>query len=152
MNNNYKIKSNNNKFKFIYLGYDSDNNLIYFRNGANQIKATDILDLFNIFNKNIMKFSLIYEKIAIIFDRNNSELKIINHLIKNKNNIYYFPLKNFADFVQNFNDFTNLKIEGFDFTFEDIKNKNVKKLYLNYMNDDINNDDDSNIFEYKYDL
>ncbi len=153
MNNNCKIKSNNNKFKFIYLGYDSDNNLIYFRNGTNQIKATDILDLFNIFNKNIMKFSLIYEKITIIFDKNNSELKIINHLIKNKNNIYYFPLKNFADFVQNFNDFTNLKIEGFDFTFEDIKNKKVKKIYLNYMNDDdINNDDDSNIFEYKYDL
>ena len=98
-----------------------------------------------------MKLSLIFEKITIILDKNKSELKIINHLIKNKENIFYFPLKNFTDFVQNYNDFKNLKIEGFDFTFGDIKNQNIKKLYLNYM-DIMNNDDDSNIFEYKYDL
>ena len=153
-NNKYKITSNNkiqnqnNKFIYLYSGYDSDNNLIYFRNGINQIKPTDILDLFNIFNKNISKFCLLYEKITIIRDKNNNELKIINDLTNNKENIYYIPLKKFSDFIQNYNEFQILKIEGFDFTFGDIKNKNIKKLYLNY----VKNEGNSNLYEYKYDL
>jgi len=150
-NNNYKkdnidnivniIKTQNfdiiklfNKFEFLYLGYDIMGNLIYYRNGKNKIKSTDILDLLNIFNNKIIKLKLKNENIDIIVNEDKSILKIIN---LNENNvkikdIYNYPLKNLSDFISNQTTLNELTINGFDFTFEEIKNKNIKKLFINY--------------------
>ena len=150
-NNNYKKGNNNdniiktkyfdeiklfNKFDFLYLGYDIIGNLIYYRNGKNMIKSTDILDLLNIFNNKIIKLKLKYENIDIIVNEDKSILKIIN-LNENNDKInvkYNYPLKNLFDFINNQTTLNELTINGFDFTFEEIKNKNIKKLFINYDN------------------
>ena len=68
-----KIRKDN---KFIYMGYDTNNNLIYYRVGSSQIQSIDILDLFNIFNQNIIKLSLICENIDIIYNKKQNVFKI----------------------------------------------------------------------------
>ena len=45
----------NNNFPYVYGGYDSNNNLIYYRNGKNKILSNDILDLINFYNNKIVK-------------------------------------------------------------------------------------------------
>ena len=47
-------------------------------------------------------------------------------------NIYNYSLSNLSDFIYNQNNINDLIIEGFDFTFEEIQNKNIKKLSINY--------------------
>ena len=130
------------KFEYIYLGYDIRGNLIYYRNGKNRIKSIDILDLFNIFNKQIVRLCLKMENIDILFNSDKSILKIIN-LNNNNDNKYFSSLDNLSDFINNQNTISELIIEGFDFTFEQIRNNNVKKLSVNY-NNNINQ-----LFEYK---
>ena len=100
------------------------------------IKSTDILDLLNIFNNKIIKLKLKYENIDIIVNEDKSILKIIN-LNENNDKInvkYNYPLKNLFDFINNQTTLNELTINGFDFTFEEIKNKNIKKLFINYDN------------------
>ena len=80
--------------------YDSSNNLIFYRIGTSQIKSLDILDLLSIFNSNIIKLNLVYEKISIISQKENYELRIINHSDYDKGNYYFYPLKNFLDFIK----------------------------------------------------
>ena len=133
------------KFEYIYLGYDIRGNLIYYRNGKNRIKSIDILDLFNIFNKQIVRLCLKMENIDILFNSDKSILKIIN-LNNNNDNKYFSSLDNLSDFINNQNTISELIIEGFDFTFEQIRNNNVKKLSVNYNN--INNNINQ-LFEYK---
>ena len=130
------------KFDYIYLGYDIKGNLIYYRSGKNRIKSIDILDLFNIFNKQIVRLCLKMENIDILFNSDKSILKIIN-LNNNNDNKYFSSLDNLSDFINNQNNISELIIEGFDFTFEQIGNNNVKKLSVNY-NNNINQ-----LFEYK---
>ena len=145
-----------NQFSFLYFGYDKNDNLIYYRNGINKIKATDILDLFNLFNKNIVKLRLKFESIDIFLNKDKTELKIVNLLkddylknnAKNSENFYYFPLKNLSDFIYNQNTLIILEIEGFDFAFEEIENKNIKKLNINYYKEE----KCEQIFEYKYQI
>ena len=144
INNNTKYTIPNNickaklfyKFEYVYLGYDEKDNLIFYRNGKNIIKSIDILDLFNIFNNKIRKLNLKYENIAIIFNSDKSILKIINQNYNNGDNnldnIYNYSLSNLSDFIYNQNNINDLIIEGFDFTFEEIQNKNIKKLSINY--------------------
>ena len=156
INNSLKFKKlifDDNKFDFLYLGYDLNNNLVYYRNGKSRIKSTDILDLFNILNYQITKLELKYEKINITFNKDKTELKIIN-LLKEDNtknntihsdNYYYYTLKYLYDFIYNQNSVKSLIIDGFDFTFEEIENKNIKKLYLNYYKDE----NCKELFEYK---
>ena len=139
-----KIKIKYNNFNYLYLGYDSINNLVFYRSGTNQIKSLDILDLFNIFNKNIVKLNLVYENITIISKKENFELKIINHSDNDKRNYYFYPLKNLSDFIYNYKYCKNLNIEGFDFTFDELKSNNIEKLYINYKTNKIN--------KYKYKL
>ena len=148
INNNINISNDFNKtklfkkFDYIYLGYDIKGNLIYYRSGKNRIKSIDILDLFNIFNKQIVRLCLKMENIDILFNSDKSILKIIN-LNNNNDNKYFSSLDNLSDFINNQNNISELIIEGFDFTFEQIRNNNVKKLSVNY-NNNINQ-----LFEYK---
>jgi hypothetical protein len=144
-NDKFQIKCD--KFAYLYLGYDSNDNLIFYRNGTNQIKSLDLLDLFNIFNKSITKLCLVYENITIITNKSNSELKIINQF-NNKNKFYFYPLKNLSDFIYNYNYCKDLIIEGFDFVFNELINKNIQKLYINF----IKNDKMNQVYDYKYKL
>ena len=139
-----KIKIKNNNFDYLYLGYDSNNNLIFYRNGASQIKSLDILDLFNTFNKNIVKLNLVYENITIISKKENYELKIINHSNNDKGNYYYYPIKNLSDFIYNYKYCKNLIIEGFDFVFDELKSNSIEYLYINNKT--------NKICEYRYKL
>ena len=84
------------------------------------------------------------ENIDIIFNSDKSILKIINLNNNNNDNKYFSSLDNLSDFINNQNNISELIIEGFDFTFEQIRNNNVKKLSVNY-NDDNNN----KLFDYK---
>ena len=129
------------KFEYVYLGYDSKDNLIYYRNGKNKIESNDILDLFNIINNKINKLNLKYENIDLILNTDKSILKIIN--LNNNEDIdikYNYPLSNLSDFIFNQNTIKELIIEGFDFNFEIIQNKNIKKLKINFNdNNKLNN-------------
>ena len=144
ISDNERINIKNDNFKYLYLGYDSNNNLIFYRNGSSQIKSLDILDLLSIFNKNIVKLNLVLENISIISKKENNELKIINHSKNDKTNFYFYSLKNLSDFIYHYKYFKELIIEGFDFSFDELKNNNIEKLYINYK---INK-----IYKYKYDL
>ena len=139
-NNIYESKLFN-KFEYVYLGYDEKDNLIFYRNGKNMIKSIDILDLLNIFNDKIRKINLKYENIDIIFNSDKSILKIINRNYNddknNINNIYNYSLSYLSDFIKNQNTINELIIEGFDFSFEEIQNKNIKKLSINYNENNI---------------
>jgi len=148
-NNNTKYTIPNNicesklfdKFEYMYLGYDEKDNLIFYRNGKNIIKSIDILDLFNIFNNKIRKLNLKYENIDIILNSDKSILKIINQNYNNDgnnlDNIYNYSLSNLSDFIYNQNNLNELIIKGFDFTFEEIQNKNIKKLSINFNENNI---------------
>ena len=119
------------KFKYIYKGYDIEDNLIYYRNGTNPIKSIDLLDLINLFNKKLVKIKFINENIDIIFNKKKTQLKIVN-LNKDINNNY--SISNLSDFIKNLNSITELIIERFDFTFEEMQNEHIKKLSINYDN------------------
>ena len=128
-----KIRKDN---KFIYMGYDTNNNLIYYRVGSSQIQSIDILDLFNIFNQNIIKLSLICENIDIIYNKNKTSLRIDNLLKNNKledktkhsTDKYYFQIHYLSDFIYQQKNLEILDIQGFDFAFDELKNK----ILINY--------------------
>ena len=137
--NNNKNKLGNinnlkfNQFKYEYYGYDINDNLVYYRNGKNAIKSTDLLDLFNLFNNKIIKIYFNHENIEIIHNKEKSQLKIIN---LNKDS-YRHQINNLSDYIKNIKNLNDLIIEGFDFSFEEIQNQYIKKLSVNY---DINCD------------
>ena len=140
-----------NKFKYIYLGYNINNELIYYRNGINKIKSTDILDLFNIFNNNIFKLNLKYENMNILHDKNQNKLEIKNlykNMPQNKDNYYYYSLKDLSDLINNKTNLSDLIIDGFDFKFDYIKNNTIKNLSINYYQEKENN----KLFEYLLNL
>ena len=155
LTNSNLLKMKNNSYKkFLYIGYDINNNIIYYRKGINKIQSIDLLDLFNIFNNQIIKLSLIHENIDIIYNKDKTELKILN-LSKNNNkedkakhsaDYYYFPLMNLSDFIYQQKNLEILDINGFGFTFEEAKNNNIKNLYINYFEEEKCNE----LFEYKY--
>ena len=156
-NNLYSHKTENNKFIYLYIGYDQNNNIIFYRNGENRIESLDIIDLFKLLNDEIVRLELKYENITINFNKQRTKLEIINNSknnkkqdnTKNKENFYYFPLKYFSDFIYQQNQLISLIINGFDFIFDDIKNNNIKQLSINYFTEQDNCD---NIFEYKQKL
>ena len=153
-NDLFQIKNNekkDNKFNYIYLGYNINNDLIYYRNGINRITSTDILDLFNIFNNNIYKINLKYENINILYDKNQSKLEIKNlskNIPKKKDNYYYYSLKELSDLINNKTNLSDLIIDGFDFKFDYIKNNKIKNLSINYYQEKENN----KFFEYLLNL
>ena len=56
--------SKNNNNKNIYMGYNINNQLIFFREGITHIQSFDLIDLFK-YNINLVKIKLINEKIII---------------------------------------------------------------------------------------
>ena len=48
------------------------------------------------------------------------------------NNIYFMPIKAFSKFIRLQNNLIELRINRFDFSFQDILNDNVQILYINY--------------------
>jgi hypothetical protein len=127
INNNINISNDFNKtklfkkFDYIYLGYDIKGNLIYYRSGKNRIKSIDILDLFNIFNKQIVRLYLKMENIDILFNSDKSILKIIN--LNNNNNDN--NMINDKILIQSINNIINDTNENIDF-----KNKNINNIKI----------------------
>ena len=134
------IHRNKNKFVYFYLGYDNNNNLIFYRNGINKIKSMDILDLFNFYNTKIIKLYLLCENIQIILNEEKTYLQIINILkndiskdnTRHPENFYYFSITYLSEFIYNLPFLNKLTIDGFDFSFNDIHNNNIKILSINY--------------------
>ena len=78
----------NDMFPYVYGGYDTNNNLIYFRNGKNKIVSNDILDLINYFNNKIVKLedpNLENEKEYLLF----YQLYKQNNFFDNENKIIF---------------------------------------------------------------
>ena len=51
---------------------------------------------------------------------------------------YFYPIKNLSDFIYHFK-YNTLNIQGFDFTFDEIRNNNIKKLNINFIKNSDNN-------------
>ena len=118
-----------------YEGYDKDNNLIYFRIGETHIQSFDLIDLFK-FNKIIERIEFILEEILVKFNDEKNNLQI---LYKGKekgdkiiSNTYFLPFKVFSKFINHQSKLTELTINRFDLSFEDIINDNIKILNINY--------------------
>ena len=95
----------------------------------------DLIDIFNLFNNKVIKMDFEYEKIELLFNKEKTQLKITNLNKENNKNIRdenNYQLNNISDFIKNLNNLTDLIIERFDFTFEEIQNTNIKKLSINY--------------------
>ena len=140
------IKNLINKFSFnqqetyrIYEGYDKDNNLIYYRIGETQIQSLDLIDLFK--NHEILeRIEFIKEKIVVNYNTERNNLQILNKG-KNKNDIlfnqiFYMPITVFSKFIKNQNNLTELTINKFDFSLQDIVNDKIQILTINYEKDD----------------
>ena len=118
-----------------YEGYDKDNNLIYFRIGETHIQSFDLIDLFK-YNKILERIEFIFEEILVKFNEERSNLQI---LYKGKekgykliSNTYFLPITVFSKFIENQNKLTELTINRFDLSFQDIINDNIKILNINY--------------------
>ena len=168
-NNNIELNDdkevNNNKIKdiiksffvydkfMLYEGYDNNNNLIYF-NIIKKINENEIINLFNE-NQKICRFNLCYENIEIKYDKNTKHLSIINNDTMGESYIYYTPIKFFSKFIKSFENIEELTIDGFNFNFSEIYNKNITSLNINILkNYSINNcyfmnELNDNIFIYK---
>ena len=126
---------NNEKTCYIYEGYDLDNNLIYYRIGETQIKSFDLIDLFKN-NKILERIEFIKENIVVKYNIERTNLQILYKglakLDSVLNNIYFMPIKAFSKFIRLQNNLIELRINRFDFSFQDILNDNVQILYINY--------------------
>ena len=129
---------NNEKTCYIYEGYDLDNNLIYYRIGETQIKSFDLIDLFKN-NKILERIEFIKENIVVKYNIERTNLQILYKglakLDSVLNNIYFMPIKAFSKFIRLQNNLIELRINRFDFSFQDILNDNVQILYINYEKD-----------------
>ena len=78
----------------------------------------------------------------IIFNKDRTELKIINNkkdeIKTNDDIIHYYSLYYLSNFIYLQNNILTLIIDGFDFDLNDIKNNNIKKLYINYNYENVN--------------
>ena len=78
----------------------------------------------------------------IIFNKDRTELKIINNkkdeIKTNDDIIHYYSLSYLSNFIYLQNNLLTLIIDGFDFDLNDIKNNNIKKLYINYNYENVN--------------
>ena len=126
---------NNEKTCYIYEGYDLDNNLIYYRIGETQIKSFDLIDLFKN-NKILERIEFIKENIVVKYNIERTNLQILYKglakLDSVLNNIYFMPIKAFSKFIRLQNNLIELRINRFDFSFQDILNDNVQILNINY--------------------
>ena len=140
------IKNLINEFSFnqqetyrIYEGYNKDNNLIYYRIGETQIQSLDLIDLFKN-NEILERIEFIKEKIVVNYNTERNNLQILNKG-KNKNDIlfnqiFYMPITVFSKFIKNQNNLTELTINKFDFSLQDIVNDKIQILTINYEKDD----------------
>ena len=139
---NYDIKNLINKFIFneeetyyLYEGYDINNNLIYFREGEKYIESFDLIDLFKN-NEILQRIELIKENIEVKYNIERTHLQILykgsTKVDSILNGIYFMPIKVFSNFIKYQNNLIELRINKFDFSFQDIVNDNVQILYINY--------------------
>jgi hypothetical protein len=159
----YKIKEIKNFFcsffeignLLVYEGYNNNNELIYY----NIIKKIDEIELERIFKtKNeIVVLNLIYENIQIKYERDNKHLIIIKNNQKGKDYLYNTEINTFTNLFYNFTDLRELTIDGFNYNFNQISNKNISSLNINILNDfSLNNcncinkvDSDNNLGNFK---
>ena len=114
----------------LYEGYDN-NNLIYF-NIIKKISENEIINIF-IENQKICRYILCYENIEIKYDKNTKHLSIINNDTMGDSYIYYTPIKFFSKFIKSFENLEELTIDGFNFNFSEIYNKNIISLNINIL-------------------
>lgn len=130
-----------NIFTYLYLGYNNENHIKFCSTGFNKINYLDIYNIFN-YGYDIIRLELKYEKIMIIFNKDRTELKIINNkkdeIKTNDDIIHYYSLSYLSNFIYLQNNLLTLIIDGFDFDLNDIKNNNIKKLYINYNYENVN--------------
>jgi hypothetical protein len=139
----------------IYEGYNNNNELIYY----NIIKKIDENELDRIFKtKNeIVVLNLIFENIQIKYERDNYHLIIIKNNHKGKDYLYNTEINTFTNLIYNFTDLRELTIDGFNYNFNQISNKNISSLNINILNDfSLNNcncinkvDSDNNLGNFK---
>ena len=135
---------------YIYEGFDDNNNLIYFNATSKKIKENKVKNIILKENK-IYSFNLIYELIQIKYKRKEKHLIIKNNTINSKfdNNT---PIKFFSEIIDNLKDLKKLTINGFNYKFSEIINKNISILCINSLNEfsakncnnnDLDKDDDN---------
>ena len=140
------IISSSNKNNNKYEGYDIHNNLIFYREGTTNIQSFDLIDLFK-YNKILTKLKLIKENNIINYNEERTKLEIINNNL-NKNELNDIINKNikishFTQFLYNQKYLKEITINNFDYNFNDIENKNINILNINY---------DKNISTIKYEI
>ena len=126
------LTKDNGKEKNIYKGYDKDNNLIFYRKGYTFIQSFDLIDLFK-YNQKLTQIELKNEQVIINYNEERTKLEIINtNPVKSEFNDgiinigSYLPINHITQFIYNQNNLIELTIHKFDFSFNDIMNKNIK--------------------------
>ena len=79
-----------------------------------------------------------WEKIELIYNRDNKHLTIVNINKKNEDlNLWYFDIDNkrqiqlISQLIKNMDELNELTIDGFDYNFNDMKNCNITSLNIN---------------------
>jgi hypothetical protein len=142
------LTKDNEKEKNIYKGYDKDNKLIFYRKGYTFIQSFDLIDLFK-YNQKLTHIELKNEQVIINYNEERTKLEIINiNPVKSEFNDgiinigNYLSINHITQFIYNQNNLIELTIHKFDFSFNDIINKNIKILNINY-------EEDISILKYK---
>ena len=135
------LTEENGKEKNIYKGYDKDNKLILYRKGNTFIQSFDLIDLFK-YNHKLTRIELTSEQVIINYNEERTNLEIINiNPVKSEFNDgiinmgNYLPINHITQFIYSQNNLIELTINKFDFSFNDIMNKNIKTLNINYEKD-----------------
>ena len=114
-----------------YEGYDNYNKLIFYREGETIIQSFDLIELFK-YNEKLFEIKLIKEQIIIKYNiiKNYLEIKYNGEPKKE-----ILPLCHFTQFIFNQNNLKELKINKFDYKIEEVSNKSISKLSINYEKD-----------------
>ena len=101
---NYDMEENMNykrKFNYLYLGYDSNNNLILFKLMKNNIGKENLYDIIYYYNQEIIQLEEINEELTITVDKERTKVYIKDNSIKKKNKKIIPYLKNYLLFKNN---------------------------------------------------
>jgi len=100
-----------------------------------------LIDLFK-YNQKLTQIELKNEQVIINYNEERTKLEIINtNPVKSEFNDgiinigNYLPINHITQFIYNQNNLIELTIHKFDFSFNDLINKNIKILNINYEKD-----------------